>query len=71
MAPSTEIAGVMMPSPYSSAAPNSPSATSAARRLLAQRLLADDQREHREDAAFAAVVGPHHEHDVLDARRPA
>ena len=31
-APSTEMAGVMMPSPYSSAAPNSPAPTSTVRR---------------------------------------
>ena len=72
-APSTEIAGVIMPSPYSSAAPKRPSAISSgpadgeARPLFG--VLARQgrhERGQREDAAFALVVGAQHERDVLD-----
>ena len=65
-APSTEMAGVMMPSPYSSAAPNRPAPIehrAPPRRRLPVR---PDQREQRQDAALAPVVGPQHERDVLE-----
>ena len=61
---STEMAGVIMPSPYSSAAPNRPDRHQ--RRMRAPPALGADQRDQRQDAAFPAVVGPHHEQQVLD-----
>ena len=55
-----------MPSPYSSAAPNSPSAIEhRAASALAARVLGH-QRHQREDAAFALVVRAHDEDQVLD-----
>ena len=59
------MAGVIMPSPYSSAAPTMPSSTSiGARGALAIRGL--NQCGQRQDAALALVVGAHDDHDVFD-----
>src|SRR5664279_3906236 len=58
-ADSTEIAGVIMLSPKNSDAPKIPSAASA-------HAAASDQRDQRQDAALAIVVGAHHQQHVLD-----
>ena len=67
MALSTEIAGVIIPSPYNSAAPNNPRTMSTVRRCGIARppLLLEDQRHQRENPTFTAVVGAHDEDDVL------
>ena len=71
-APSTEIAGVIMPSPYSSAVPKMPSAISTGLPTASRDPLLvlsppwfGDQRGERENAAFALVVGAQHERDVF------
>ena len=62
-APSTEIAGVMIPSPKNNAAPKIPSDHQ-------DRSVGDSvalqQRGERHDPAVSAVVGPHDEPGVLD-----
>ncbi len=66
-ADSTEIAGVINPSPYSNAVPNTPSVTTAAATFGDGLTLGrDDERGERQDAALAVVVGPHHEQQVLE-----
>ena len=64
-APSTEIAGVMTPSPYRSAAPNSPKRMST-RRVARQIALGMQQGQQRHDAAFAPVIRPHDDGQVLE-----
>ena len=59
IAESTEIEGVMMPSPYSSAAPKIPPMMTADRsRDESEVALAQDEAEQGEDPAFAAVCRP-------------
>ena len=64
-APSTVIAGVIMPSPYSSAAPKMPIRTRIGH-FGAPSFPLRQERGQREDPAFALVVGAHDDGDVLD-----
>ncbi len=67
-ADSTEMAGVISPSPYSNAVPNTPSVTTPAATLdTVCPSGRDHQRRERQDSALAVVVGPHHRGQVLDA----
>jgi hypothetical protein len=63
---STEMAGVIAPSPYSSAVPNTPSATSRPALVTCGSRLRHHERGEREDPALTLVVGLHHEQQVLD-----
>ena len=65
IAPRTVIAGVIMPSPYSSAAPKIPSRISTGRPTSPVRAVRH-QRRQRQDAALTLIVGPHDDRDVLD-----
>ena len=69
-AESTEIAGVMIASPENNAAPATPNRkTRLARRPTrpSQRRLR--QRHQRQNAALAAIVRPHQEHDIFGRHR--
>jgi hypothetical protein len=60
---STEIAGVIMPSPWRRAAPNSPSSRSAWGALPSTRVASAIKGQ---DAALAIIVGAEDEDEVLD-----
>ena len=65
IADSTEIAGVIMLSPKNNAAPNRPNvARPPAVRRPRARADRRSERDERHDAAFAVVVGAHHQDDV-------
>ena len=57
---STEMAGVITPSPYNSAVPNSPNSTNHLMRPMNTAPVAGDQRGERQDATLTLVVGPQH-----------
>ena len=69
IAPSTEIAGVIMPSPNRKrrAEYAEDDQDRSAPPIVGALLVLQQQREHREHAAFAAVVGAQDEDEVLDA----
>ena len=60
----TETAGVITPSPKNRQAPMMPMKVSTTRGLSRRRSLG--QRHQGQDAAFALVVGAHHEEHVFD-----
>ena len=65
MALRTEIAGVIMPSPYSRAAPKIPSRRSAPTGRGRMPRAAAATAHQRQNAAFALIVRPHDERQVL------
>jgi hypothetical protein len=65
-APSTEIAGVMTPSPKKIAVPKMPTKRSVRRSAGLFLHRPRGEREHRDQAALAVVVGAQDEDDVLD-----
>ena len=66
-APSTVMAGVINPSPYSSDAPKTPKIVNSqtARGRVRPLSLRKRQRHQRQNAPFAAIVRAQHERDVL------
>ena len=60
---STDIAGVITPSPYSSAAPINPTTSRDARQVPGGACRASEKRH---DATLAAIVGAHDEDGVFD-----
>ncbi|MGC4081234.1 MAG: hypothetical protein QM736_03730, partial [Vicinamibacterales bacterium] len=63
IAPRTVMAGVIMPSPYSNAAPNSPMSANFGQRGVPVACLRQ-QGGQREDAPFTVIVRAHHDGDV-------
>ena len=66
MALRTEMAGVIKPSPYRNAAPKTPVSSQSVRHDVVLPARGKGQSQQRKNSAFAAVVRPHDEREILD-----